>query len=219
MEVRADALACNAHLRICGESRPFEFNDSVAAVARIADEVADVELGALACLAGVCCDLYILRDLRTGAVAEDGSAYWARGRVRAVPPELRRHTESHRTRRLKAAGSESHLFAGYRGGRRRRHSLANLLAELDAPASLWGLEGTEVLGRAPQYGGRRLLDPLNPWELWRAPEPADTRVASADTHVATHDIVGVVRQRGLRMSPAERVRKPGDKRYPYLAAS
>jgi hypothetical protein len=96
-----------------------------------------------------------------------------------------------RTGGMSKLGPGAPLFGTHHARRRRCNSLANMLAELDAPASLWGGEGTVVLGRGSQFDGRRLLDPLNPWTLWPAPKqltyvthPLTRGVASADIDVA-----------------------------------
>ena len=149
-----------------GETRPYQWRQTVYRAAALADRFADPQVAAVIALGVIYRHPATVRRATVGGTAPDGSIVandWAN--CCAVPPPLRRALATQRERLTGAgAGARFPLLPGTTHGRIGTPEVEDIFAEIDLPESLWNR--SEEPFDPPDQDGRSILYGLNAVDLF-----------------------------------------------------
>lgn len=156
--VRRDLLKDDM-LLMWGETRPYQWRDTIARAAELADRTASPDMAALIAVSAVYRSPLAARQLTVGGVTGDGAITSIWGSCYAIPPPLRRALATQRQQLTRAgATSRDPLLPGGPWGGISTQTIKDALAALDAPTSMW-TDGPDIRDHfdGPAFDGRSIL--------------------------------------------------------------
>jgi hypothetical protein len=171
-----------------GETRPYQWPDTIARAGQLADRTASPDMAALIAVSALYRSPLTARQITIGGVTSDGAITSIWGSCYAIPPPLRRALATQHQQLTRAgATSRNPLLPGGPWGRMSTQTIENALAALDAPTSMW-TDGPDLRDHfdGPAFDGRSILHWLNPLDLFdaEAPPPLTAPVAPVPVPVA-----------------------------------
>jgi hypothetical protein len=152
-----------------GETRPYQWRDTIARSAHLADRTASADTAALIAVSALYRSPHSAREITVGGVTPDGAITSIWGSCCAVPPQLRQPLATQRQQLTRAGATTRHpLLPGGPWGRMSTQAIENALAILDAPTSMW-TDGPDIRDyfNGPAFDGRSILNWLNPLDLFQ----------------------------------------------------